>query len=721
MPAVRLDYSHRPRLRKAFDTQTNNSARDRLLRFLANEFDSQPETGKLLSEFLSHRSFSKPFFSSLLSVARDGNGTPWDLRRLAVLMMEHQILQISENNFSQINSVLNQLHLKDSPLIEADVAESVRKEGYTSTQFNRFLPEFRCRLERFNRIHSRIKGWKTLPAALVDFVAASRQECRLTLARYAFTPDEVVDEILRQVLTTEGMEDLDRAQPLFVRAEAERGLHGLPDFEAAVLRKLCDSSLIYWVSEQTSSQINSLVEYPLMTVVLVIKLPGSDVEFEIKRAGKRPPFSLGVIHSRNGYEVAPSHRLDGGNMLWLLRHESIAASKLALIYREVHREEAPLPTYVSRNSISWIPTGRGDEPTVYYFTDPEVFGEAFDDMRAAMAASVAAFTAEGYMKLPDLPGPLGLTAQFLSTVCPGQAILKGTSSFRVDRVAAYLAPDGAARFLKRFFNSAISFDHARALANTLLDEVLGIWQTPATYQNYGEYLAEVFAIPANRRRANSVYKSILAQVGKLWGTLMGTQGYSKGESFVARNVGLRTVWRHGQWQVRIIFMDHDSLVIPGSGEKDFCARAALDGMRLDETYIWGRPGGILGTAGHLRNLYRINDQVHLEARQLAEIAAKEAYQKTQLELARNPRLQSLFHPVFIERLPAWDRLVRSFLLTDPEKLTKWKDKTCKLLQTSGYEDNEVSDYLEALDAQRTFLERQSYLFSPGKFVRRHDQ
>src|SRR5215831_13082901 len=232
MPAVSLDYSHRPRLRKAFDKPTNNSARNRLLRFLANEFDSEPATGELLSEFLTHGSFSKSFFSSLLSVARDGTGTPWSLRLLAVLMLEHQILKISPNNFGQFNFVLNQLHLKNSPAIDADVAESVRKEGYTSTRFDRFLPEFRRRLERLNRLHSRIKGWKTSPGALADFVAASRQDCRLTLARYTFTPDEVIDEILRQVLTTDGMEDLDLAQPLFVRAEAERRLAALPDFEA---------------------------------------------------------------------------------------------------------------------------------------------------------------------------------------------------------------------------------------------------------------------------------------------------------------------------------------------------------------------------------------------------------------------------------------------------------------------------------------------------------
>src|SRR5439155_9480596 len=147
-------------------------------------------------------------------------------------------------------------------------------------------------------------------------------------------------------------------------------------------------------------------------------------------------------------------------------------------------------------------------------------------------------------------------------------------SFRVDKLAAYLSPDGAERYFARLSNSEVSRDRARAIADTLLEEVLGVYQPPVAYRNYAEYLAAAFAIPDNRVRANSVYKSLLQQMGKLWGTLLGIKGYSKGESFVARNVGLRSVWHDGQWEVRTIFMDHDSLVIPGPQEKDFCARNA---------------------------------------------------------------------------------------------------------------------------------------------------
>jgi len=714
MPAVQLDYRigqpiqpSSQRLRKS----PHNSARKRLLSFLASELET--DLCELFADLLARRNFNQSLFLKTLNVAAHGTGAPWATRRLAVLMLEHQVLRIPARDLEQFSFVFNQLNLKDSPAPDGHVVQSVRKEGYTSTSLPQFTEQFRRRLARLNRIHSRIKGWKTSQAAIRDFLDFSRQECRLTLARYVFKPDEVVDEILRLVLTSDGMPDLNNQQPLFVQAGVERAFERMPEFEATILKSLTESARIYWVTGETSSEINSLVEYPLTTVVLVIKLPGSDLEFEIKRAGKRPPFGLQVIHARNGYEVAPSHRLDGGNMLWLLRHEAIAAAKLGRVFELVHDRPAPLPTYVSRSSISTIPSPDGDVQTINYFTDPAVFGDLYDEMRRAMTASVASFKAEGYMTLPDLPTPLGLTAQFLSTVVPGQAILHGTSSFRVDKMAAYLSSDGAARYAA-LTNLPLSREQARNLADTLLEEVLGIYRPPAAYGNYRDYLATAFALPENRARANSTYKSILQQIGKMWGTLMGIKGYSKGESFVARNVGLRSVWEDGEWTVRTIFMDHDSMVIPGFQENDFWPVNALEGMILDEVYIWGRPGGIIGTVGHLRNLYRVDDELHPEARRLAEIATRDAYQETQRELLRNPKLQKLFEPVFIERLADWNRLVRSLLRAKPDTTAQWKERTRKVLAAKDYHDGEVTAYVEGMAANRSFLERQSFLFAANE-------
>src|SRR5205814_5016653 len=174
----------------------------------------------------------------------------------------------------------------------------------------------------------------------------------------------------------------------YTESEAERTLASMPNFEAEIFSSLCRMAKIFWVADATSSELNSLVEYPLTTVVLVIKPPGSNLEFELKRAGKREQFTLNVVHGRDGWEVAPSHRLDGGSMLWMLRHEANAGSRLGLIYRLAHGDEAPLPSYISRSSVYAIPLGDGQVQTLTYFTEPAVFGDSFPEMRQAMSGVV---------------------------------------------------------------------------------------------------------------------------------------------------------------------------------------------------------------------------------------------------------------------------------------------------------------------------------------------
>ncbi|MGI9069720.1 MAG: hypothetical protein ACR2HX_25370, partial [Pyrinomonadaceae bacterium] len=641
---------------------SSTPAQGRLLSLLTTQFDDASQAYSLFAEFLTRNSYSRCLCLNLLAVAQDGTATSWDVRRLAVLMLEHQTLKIHLDDLDEFNFLFTQLNLKKAPALNAGIVSSVLKEGYSTTEPRHFILEFRSKLERLNRVHAKIRGWRTSDEGLRDFIDLSRRDCKLSLARYLFTAEDVVDEILRQVLVTDGAKDLDSSQPLFVEAEAQRAISQFPEFEASILKKLCASSRIYWVSQATSSEINSLVEYPLTTVVLVVKPPGSNIEFEFKRAGKKSPLSLNVVHTRDACAVAPSHRLDGGNMQWLLRHEAKAAAKLGLIYRLVHGTEAPIPNYVSRSSIYSIPVNGGQVQTLTYFTEPRVFDAGFREMRQAMADVVAAFRTEGYVSMPDLPGDLGLTAQFISTVSPAQAILSGTSSFRLDRLAAYLSSDGARRYFERGLDTAYSSQDARRLADAVLEEVLGVYKPPdVRYQSHKQYLAAAYALPENRDKADCVYLSVSQEIGRFLGTLLGVRGYTRGESFVARNVGLRSVWEGGQWQVKIIFMDHDSVVIPGPQERDFNAREALPEMRLDETYLWGRPGSVLGTVGHLRSIYRTSDDLYQQGQVLARTTMKKAYRKTQHNLSSNPKLRVLFDHVFVERLLDWDKLVKGYL------------------------------------------------------------
>ncbi len=693
------------------------SGQDRLLSFVTTQFDHVSQAYGLFDELLRHKTYSKCLCLKLLTAAQQRTGTAWNIRRLAVLMLEHQILKIHPDNLDDFDFLLTRLNLKEAAGLNAGMVSSVLKEGYSTTDLRQFVPEFRRRLQRLNRIHAKIRGRRTSDAGLRDFIDLSRRDCKLSLARYLFTADEVVDEILSQLLVTDGAKDLDTSQPSFVEAEVERAISRLPDFEACILKKLCASSRIYWVSEVTSSEINSLVEYPLTTVVLTIKPPGSDIEFEIKRAGRKGPLGLTVVYARDGYEVAPSHRLDGGNMQWLLRHEAKAAAELSLIYRLVHATEAPIANYISRSTIYSIPAGGAQVQTLTYFTEPRVFEEGFREMRQAMADGVAAFKAEGYAKLPDLPGDLGLTAQFIAVVSPAQAFLTGTSSFRLDKLAAYLSSEGPRLHFEEGLGIAYSRHDARRLADAIMEEVLGVYQPPdVRYQSHKQYLAAAFCLPENRARADGIYLSLLQEIGRLWGTLLAVRGHSRGESFVARNVGLKSFWDAGQWQVKIIFMDHDAVVIPGPQDREFYAHDALHGMTLDETYIWGRSGSTLGTVGYLRGIYRTSDSVYQQGQKLARIALKKAYKKTQHKLSIDPKLRALFDQIFVERLLDWDTLVRGYLRIKPNTAasSEWKHKKRKMmLAEKAYEGYEFDAYMEAIENNRAFLERHSFLFDVG--------
>src|SRR5207247_8081934 len=122
------------------------------------------------------------------------------------------------------------------------------------TDFPQFLFELRRKLERLNRVHDRIKGRRTSDTAILEFIELSRRDCKLSLARYLITPEEIVNEILRQLKVTNGVRDLDISRNSFAEAELTRAMSPLPDFEANILKRLCKDSNVYWVSELTSSE-----------------------------------------------------------------------------------------------------------------------------------------------------------------------------------------------------------------------------------------------------------------------------------------------------------------------------------------------------------------------------------------------------------------------------------------------------------------------------------
>lgn len=692
------------------------SSQNHLLDLLTTEFQDAPLAYELFDEFLRQRTYSPAFCLKLFEVATQRAETSWDIRRLASLMIEHQILKLDPSGLGNFDFLFTLLNLKQASGVGRTIAGSVLKEGYSTTDFHAFIPEFRRKLERLNRVHNQIKGRRTSPAAVREFIELSRRDCKLTIARYLFTPDEVVEEILRQLQVTSGVRDMDVSQPPFIDNEIRQAINQLPDFEAGILRGLGRKSKIYWVSEATSSTLNSLVEYPLTTVVLVIKPPGSHIEFELKRAGRKSDNALGVAFARNGYTVPPSHRLDGGSMQWLLRYEATHASRLNAIYRLVHGMAAPIASYICRTTIYSVPVHGTEVQTIKYLTEPRVFGKGFAEMRAAMKEAVAALTDEEGVNLPEFPGDRALTAEFLSHVAPAQAILCGTTSFRLDKLAAYLAVDGPERYFKEGLGVEYDDQDAKRLADELIEEVLAVYVPPdVRYKSYGQYLKAAFSVAENRGQANHVFLSLVRQIANFWGTLLALRGHSRGESFVARNVGLRSVWEDGRWLVRIIFMDHDALSFPELHNGHFFARAAVPSMVFDERHIWGGANPDLfstSDVGYLQNIYRVGSSLALKGQSLAEEELKAAYRKTQQELLTNRGLRSFFSEVFIGRLFDWDNFVGGYLRgrNDPAMNRTWEKEMKQMLAAKGYEPDTFDYYLETVENNKAFLERIAFLF-----------
>ena len=299
------------------------------LNFLETEYEQNPSGQELFKEFLQVETYHRSFVTKLLYIAKGHAGDSWNVRQLATLMLQHQVRLLPPNKSSEFNYLFTQLKLKT--LEATTVKDDVLKEGYTTTDLGGFIVEFRRKLERFHRVHAPINGRATSVDALRAFIHLSRQDCKLSLARYLFTPEEVVDQILKHVRVSVG-----RKPKRNYAKEAARAENYLPEYEARILSLLCRDARLYWVAEHTSSSLNALIEYPLTTVVLVVKPPGSELELEIKRAGRKGLHLLNVVFKREGKIVPISHRLDGGSKNRNLEWEAAASSLFSKIFRRVH-------------------------------------------------------------------------------------------------------------------------------------------------------------------------------------------------------------------------------------------------------------------------------------------------------------------------------------------------------------------------------------------------
>jgi hypothetical protein len=500
--------------------------------------------------------------------------------------------------------------------------------------------------------------------------------------------------------------------------EAQRRLARLPRLERRLLRGVMAARETYWVAEGTSSRINALVEHPIGTVVLVVKPPGSGLEIEFKRAGRRHELPLGIVFERDGNAVPPSHRLDGGSTVDMLQFEAENAARLARIYRRVHRSDPPIPIATAVHLVESLPVGAARcEHLIDYFSDSGVFGEEFPVMQKARSQATAAFAAERGRGMSGLGGAWGETVEFLQYAVPAQSALVGTSSFRLDRLCRYLSPDGARNYFEEGLKVRATRGDARRFTDALLHEVLGAAPIPRiAYESHEAYLEAAFAWRSIRARADQVHASMMRQLGTFWGSILALRAYTDGESFVARNVGLKACWDRGHWRVRLIFMDHDNLRLPPSAGEDFNPEAFLAGSVIDETHVTGPPERrrpLSGALDHLQFIYRVNDRIGGEHRLLFRDFLRRAYHKTQLKLSTSSGLKRLIPAGFVARSQAWDEAVTIFLRR--RRAAGWRDEADALLARRGLPDRDRERYLKSIDQFANFLGRLAFLYldEPG--------
>lgn len=642
----------------------------------------------LLDVLLSRRVYDRGDGLMLRDRARD-RGAPWPVRAVAALMLEHVLLRIHANDAEE-----HAFWFRELGIDEIGVAS------------------FRRRLERLARVHEPLRGARPSDKAIGDFLHLARRDCRLMLARWLWTSKEVIERIEEDVRRSEGIRSRPDYGHRFVGEESAHALASVPPLEREILLHLGHRATIRWVARTTSSEINSLVEHPLGTVVMVIKLPGSDHEIEIKRTGLRGAYPLDAVYSRGDWILPSSHFLQGGSMESLLGLETSQSSVMSKLYRTVHGTVAPMSRTIHMSTVFTIPSPVGEIDLFDYFTDPRVFGERHASMRRHMSSVVEAMANSTNQPRAQQQNDLSLTVEFLGLTKPSQAVQTGTTSFRLDRLAIYLAPAGDRKYFDEL-GLPHTRDDSRRFADELLDEVLCTYDPPPTpFRGYRSYVTAAFAVPANRRRANRNYLSVLEQLGRFWGTMLAARGHTSGESFVGRNCGLRSVFEEDEWRIRFIFMDHDSMAFAARYEDTYHPRPSVRAAAIDGKFILGSHLGdyeIVGELQLLRDIYRATDA--LERRGIAAMrrAMKAAYSQTQAAIHTHPDLDRLFRPSFVQRLDDWDDAVRCWLAA---RRNGWQQDVASLLQTRGYDATLTENYIQAIVRQEKFLTWISFLFQP---------
>lgn len=656
---------------------------------IRRDFEDADAILRLASKFLVHSRYDRGFFQFLLRTARGQAGESWCVRRLALVFMERQLLALSPRNLPEFSRVMASLGLKKS-------GDEIAAAELLGCAIKMPVAEFVAQLLRkINRRRSP-EGRKTrLAVELADLLHRSTQECKLILAPCVFSPKEIFERILTLLKVSEGV----LSSPWVPVGRKLPGTPCLSTSERQILRQLQSGNQIYWVDASTSSRINSLVEYPLGAAVLVIKLPGSDLEIELKRAGKRER-PLDVLHEKDGYEVPLSHRLQGAGTGWMLQAELENESRFSCLFRAIHHQEPPLSRTSFITNIRRIRCNSGTADLLTWFTDEETFGPGFNQMRLALQGCLRSFGN------PVPAGPLAQTVAFLRHFQPRQSVLVGTSSFRLDQLRGYCSAFGARRYFGDGLGIKWTPTEARQFADDLLEEVLGNYVQPSVrYRSYKQYLDAAFSIPENRAAANANYMFCMEQIGLVWGTMLAIGCHSNGESFVPRNVGLKALWQNGRWKVKIVFMDHDCLESPKPRQLEYHAEDVMASTLHDETHIFGHAlphRTNIGAVTCLQDIYRVPKALAHEGMQHLRGTMLRSFGQ-----ARACAGKGLLPSAYLAQLLDFEEAVR---MSINPSLEDWIAQALSVLMNKGYTWKRCREYQETAKKHARFFRQHAFLY-----------
>lgn len=686
-------------------------------RRLAGELEGCRIPFARIERVVNQRAYSHTLALELLALARGATGAGWWERHLSALLLEHLALKIPEGQVDAWRRLLDGLGQMEN----GHLRTSVLQEGFTTTELAPFTREFARYLARNEALHRQLEQARSPSLAVRRLLHLSRQSCRVLLARYTFSPEEVVQRFLDSVRVSRGVPstflDLNR----LAREAAERSLARLPRFEAEIVRSILDRGEIFWTSERPDRSLNALIEYPLTTSSLVLKPPGSTLELEFKRSGHSRHLTLQLSF---GGDVPGHHRLNGGAYGSGLEWEATAAARAACSYRAAHGQELAISIPVEVQLVHTVPVGERQVYIMSYFTDPSVFGAEYEQMRATLRSVVAANKREYGWRLPHATDDLGLTNEFLIQTKPTQGILLGSSSFRIDKVAMYLTAPGVRQYLRAVAGNERSPIAGRLVVDAVLAEALGSYRPPAVRpEGLEDYIEAALREPVNRKRADLVYRGLLSQAARFWGTLLAWGAGSRGESTVARNVGLRSVWQAARWSVRLVFMDHDQLKFYGGDPDGFSPLRTLPVIQLDERYLVRRsPGPPTPSDGSVLSLleliYRVSPDQRKRGRALFRKELAAAYRRTRRHQLSGERLEGFPERRFIDSLEAWDETVALCLRARERGIEHWRRSVKRSLADRGREVQRLDDFLAAFERHERFLRRYRFLYlspddSPG--------